>query len=170
SGVLLFAKNASANSQYQQLFMHRQIQKTYLALVRGFAPTTGLIDYALKAGDKIQEAKTAYRLLQKYEISWPQGKFSSARYSLVELSPQTGRYHQLRKHMAHIFHPIIGDRPHGCNKQNRLWLEKIGLREMLLHASRLKVPQGKDDPLVIKAPMSKIFQKVLSLLEQKSLD
>lgn len=169
SGVLLFAKNPAANRHFQQMFMHRQIDKTYLALVRGYAPEEGIIDYPLKEGEKSQEAQTKYRRLRTYEIPWAQGKFSSARYSLVELTPLTGRYHQLRKHMAHIFHPIIGDRPHGCNKQNRLWLEKIGLKEMLLHASLLVIPFEKERQLEIKAPMSKIFQKVLSLLDEKPL-
>jgi tRNA pseudouridine65 synthase len=82
----------------------------------------------------------------------------------VELQPVTGRFHQLRKHMAHIMHPIIGDRPHGCNKQNRLWKERFGMTAMLLMADRLsfEYPAGKQ--VDISCPMSQPFSEALTLL------
>ncbi|MDY6800745.1 MAG: pseudouridine synthase, partial [Bacteroidota bacterium] len=68
----------------------------------------------------MQEASNEYRTLARAELKIPSVQFATSRYSLVEAYPHTGRFHQIRKHFAHIFHPVIGDRPHGCNKQNKL--------------------------------------------------
>ena len=139
SGVLLFALSPEVNSLLQVQFAERKIEKRYLAVVRGWPAATGEIDYPLQNDrGETQEAVTHFSTLQTAEIDMPFGKHASSRYSLVELQPQTGRFHQLRKHMAHIFHPIIGDRPHGCNKQNKLWKEKFGMTRMLLHAAELR--------------------------------
>ena len=124
SGVLLFAKNREANARLQGLFREKKVNKTYRAIVRGYTSAAFTIDYPLKNGSKLQSAHTEGKILQQFEIPVPLGKFESSRYSLVELTPCTGRFHQIRKHMAHIMHPIIGDRPHGCNKQNRMWKKK----------------------------------------------
>jgi tRNA pseudouridine65 synthase len=140
SGLLVFALNEEVNKYLQMAFMNREIDKKYVALVRGFVAEKGTIDYALtnEAG-KVQDALTHFSLLQHFEIEVTDGKFSTARYSLVEVNPETGRMHQIRKHFAHIFHPIIGDRPHGCNKQNKFFLEKWGMNMMLLHANELSL-------------------------------
>jgi len=169
SGVLLFAKSKVANSTMQQCFLNRAVKKEYLALVRGYTDKQGIIDYPLtEDGQKTKEALTSYSSLQQFEIPLPFGKHQTSRYSLVELSPETGRFHQLRKHMAHIFHPIIGDRPHGCNKQNRLWKEKFRMDKMLLHASELAfVFEGKN--YVIEASPSETFQAVLEMLQSDCL-
>ncbi|WP_229254782.1 pseudouridine synthase [Dyadobacter linearis] len=135
AGVLLFALNEEVNSLMQQQFQNGQVEKTYHAIVRGFTPDSGEIDYPLKRDDGvIQEAFTAFRTLQRTEVPFQTTNHPTSRYSLVELTPTTGRMHQLRKHMAHIMHPIIGDRPHGCNKQNRFFKERFGMETMLLHA------------------------------------
>jgi tRNA pseudouridine65 synthase len=168
SGVLLFAKNREANSSLQQLFRERKVEKQYRAIVRGFTESSFTIDYALKKGDKEQEAKTKGRLIAKFEIDIPSGKFDTSRYSLVELTPLTGRHHQLRKHMAHILHPIIGDRPHGCNKQNRLWKERFGMTSMMLHASRLTFDYAHDQ-VDISCEDSVAFASSLTLLKSKDI-
>ncbi len=139
SGVLLFALSPEANSLMQGKFENRQVKKTYQAIVRGFIPETGTIDYALtNENGLVQDALTHYVRLATSEIPVAFGKHPTSRYSFVKLLPETGRHHQLRKHMAHIFHPIIGDRPHGCNKQNKFWLEKWEMNKMLLHATELQ--------------------------------
>lgn len=164
-GVLLFALDPATNSTLQQAFMERKVDKLYLALVRGFAPKSGTIDYALH-DDKGREfeAVTHFTTLEHYEIAVPSGKFSSSRYSLVEVKPETGRMHQIRKHFAHIFHPIIGDRPHGCNKQNKLFLEKFEMNTMLLHASSLSFQHPVSaNQVFIKAPIQSEFQRTLDL-------
>ncbi len=138
SGALVFALNKEVQAQLNATFQASEVYKKYLAIVRGYTEDEGLIDYALKnLNGKVQEATTAYKTICKSEIPLAFGKHDSSRYTLVALYPSTGRYHQLRKHMAHIFHPIIGDRPHGCNKQNRLFKEEFGMIEMMLHAEEL---------------------------------
>jgi len=167
SGVLLFAKTEAANSYMQQRFLNRELSKTYHALVRGYTKAEGTIDYALTdASNKTKAAVTHYKTLEQYELDLPFGKHNTSRYSLVELAPETGRFHQLRKHMAHIFHPIIGDRPHGCNKQNRLWKEKYGMDKMLLHASRLEFRNENGFDIIIAAPKSQLFTEVLAMLRK----
>ncbi len=169
SGLLVFALNEEVNKLMQVAFMNRAIEKKYLAIVRGFVAENGTIDYALtnEAG-KVQDALTHFRLLQHFEIEIPNGKFTTARYSLVEVEPETGRMHQIRKHFAHIFHPIIGDRPHGCNKQNKLFLEKWGMNSMLLHASELtfKHPLTNQE-MTFKAPLPADFNLTIERLSRK---
>ena len=165
SGVLLFSKTPETNRILQGLFRERRVKKIYEAIVRGFVEPEGRIDYPLaKEGGHKQTAITDYKLIQHFEIPLPFGKFPTSRYSLVELMPHTGRYHQLRKHMAHIFHPILGDRPHGCNKQNRLWKEQFGMTTMLLHASSLEFEFPKGHLVRVQAKRSIEFERVVKVL------
>jgi tRNA pseudouridine65 synthase len=166
SGVLLFALNEEMNSVMQQQFKNGEVDKTYHAIVRGYTPDTLDIDYPLKREDgTIQEAFTSLRTLQRTEVNFQTGKHPTSRYSLVELKPTTGRMHQLRKHMAHVFHPIIGDRPYGCNKQNRFFKEEFGMMSMMLHASEItfKHPASRES-LTIKASFSPEFMQTMTLL------
>ena len=168
SGVLLFALNGEANSCLQQAFMSKEVSKKYLAIVRGFTPEKGTIDYPLTTDDgKTQDAVTHYRTLQQFEIPVPFGKFETSRYSLVEVTPETGRMHQIRKHFAHIFHPIIGDRPYGCNKQNKLFLEKWHMNTMLLHASELQFTHPVTKELIsISADLQMEFERVIEIMSE----
>ena len=137
-GILLFALNENLNSSMQQQFAAGMVHKKYHAIVRGFTEDYMEIDYPLKRDDgTVQEAFTVFRTLQRVEVNFQIGKHATSRYSLVELTPTTGRMHQLRKHMAHIFHPIIGDRPHGCNKQNKFFKDQFDMMTMCLHAIEL---------------------------------
>ncbi len=169
SGLLVFALNEEVNKLMQMAFMNRAVEKKYLALVRGFIAEKGTIDYALtNESGKVQEAITHFQLLQQFEIEIPNGKFSTARYSLVEVNPETGRMHQIRKHFAHIFHPIIGDRPHGCNKQNKLFLEKWGMNSMLLHANELSFKHPiSNQEMTFKAPLPADFNLTIERLSKK---
>lgn len=166
SGVLLFALDKESDRIMQQMFQNRQVEKKYLAIVRGFAPQEMTIDYPLKNENEIlQEAVTYFKTLEHYQMDVPFGKHTTSRYSLVEAMPETGRMHQLRKHFAHIFHPIIGDRPHGCNKQNKFWLEKFQMNTMLLHASELSfIHPYTNEKMVIKADIWDEFKRVLEIL------
>lgn len=167
SGVLLFALDKEVLPALQTQFAARTLEKTYWAILRGYSEEKGTIDYALTNDKgKTQEAVTHYKTLQRTEIEVPFGKHTSSRYSLVEAKPETGRMHQLRKHFAHILHPIIGDRPHGCNKQNKLFLEKWQMSRMLLHAKslRLKHPVTQKE-LDIQAEHHSEFARMLKVLE-----
>ena len=167
AGVLLFALSNEMNSLLQTQFMERKVKKKYLAFVRGHMEDAGTIDYPLKKerGTE-QEAITHFTTLKRGELPFPSGKFETSRYSLVELVPETGRMHQLRRHLAHVLHPIIGDRPHGCNKQNKLFLEKLGMNTMLLHATELSFNHPVSGiEITIKAPLFGEFERIIALKE-----
>lgn len=166
AGVLLFALNDDVNRKLNAMFDHGEVHKTYLALVRGYTDKEATVNYPLrKENGQLQEAITRYQSLEYTEVSIPLGKHSTQRYTLVEVNPLTGRMHQIRKHFNHLRHPIIGDRPHGCNKQNRLFKEKWNMNTMLLHASKIQLQHpvsGKN--LVIEAAMHDEFLRTLKLL------
>ncbi len=166
AGALLFALNSQTNSIMQQQFMNQQVEKTYHAIVRGHTPDAGTIDYPLmNEKAKKQDAVTSYKTLQRVELPISSGKFNTSRYSLVEIMPLTGRMHQIRKHFAHIFHPIIGDRPYGCNKQNRIFLQHWNHSVMLLHAFRLVFQHPHShQQLIIEAPHMPEFAKIATKL------
>ena len=166
AGVLLFALDKETDSLLQQLFMDRQVEKSYLAIVRGYTEDQGSIDYPLrKENGTEQEALTHYQTIARAEIPLPHGRFATSRYSLVEVRPETGRMHQIRRHFAHIFHPILGDRPHGCNKQNRLWKETYNMDSMMLHAHSLKFLHPRtNDEIIVCAQIQPAFEQVLDIL------
>ena len=117
------------------IYPHEQQLRTFLVQLRlTIIPPTNddieqTIDYDLINEDEIQQnAITFYHRLQTSEIDLAFGKHQTSRYCLVEAIPETGRMHQLRKHFKHILHPILGCRPYGCNKQNKLWLENFELK------------------------------------------
>lgn len=113
----------------------------------------------------MQEAVTHYETLARGEIDLPTPQHSTSRFSLVKVEPETGRMHQIRRHFAHILHPIIGDRPHGCNKQNKLFKEKYNMTTMLLHALEVSFihPVTKEN-IFIRAGLSEEFKRMLSLI------
>jgi len=166
SGVLIFALNAETNALMQKQFAENKVEKKYLAIVRGFTDASGIIDYPLKKENgTLQEALTIYSTIGKSEIEIPFGKQATSRYSLVEIAPKTGRMHQIRKHFAHILHPIIGDRPHGCNKQNKLFKENWNMTTMLLHASEIRFLHPVSNlEISIKAPINDEFLRTAKLL------
>lgn len=165
-GVLLFAFDKSIEIEMQKQFMDNRVSKKYLSILRGHTPDNGEIDYPLrKENGTLQEAFTAYQTIKRVELDIAFGKHSTSRYSLVEATPKTGRMHQLRKHFAHIFHPIIGDRTHGCNKQNRLFKEQWEMTTMLLHASQLIFTHPVYGEMVtIEAPLRPEFSKATVLM------
>lgn len=170
SGVLLFALDKETNKALTEQFTSQTTTKKYWAIVRGFSPEELTIDYPLfKDNGVLQNAITKIKTLDQVEIDLPFGKHQTSRYSIIEAEPLTGRMHQIRKHMAHIFHPIIGDRPHGCNKQNKLWLEKFEMKTMLLHAHSLSFQHPKNfETITISAKPSAVFLKVIDQLNFSS--
>ena len=149
SGVLLFAKSSEVANALCEQFAAHTVEKQYLALVRGNMHESGILDYALKVeldelGDKnadpnkaAQEAVTAYEPLLNTEIPYSSGRYPTSRFALVRLSPKTGRKHQLRRHMAHLRHPIVGDTTHGDGKQNAFFREHFGINRLWLIAKKL---------------------------------
>jgi tRNA pseudouridine65 synthase len=165
-GLLLFAFEKDVEIAMHQQFQNAQVQKKYLAILRGHSPDQQDIDYPLaKENGTLQEAFTSFVTLKRSELQIPFGKHSTSRYSLVEATPTTGRMHQLRRHFAHIFYPIIGDRKHGCNKQNRFFKENWEMTTMLLHASQLSFNHPVTGvPLTLTADIANEFQRVNKLM------
>ena len=137
-----------------------------MAIVRGYTEDEGIIDYPVKKHNgKLAEAITRYKTLDKVEIDMPSGPHQTSRYSLVEVFPETGRMHQIRKHFAHINHPILGDRPHGCHVQNRIFKHKWNITTMMLHAHELQFlhPVSKEE-IRIKAILHNEFRETIRIL------
>src|SRR5690554_91988 len=169
SGVLLFAKHQDFVHPFQLALQQDATQKRYIAIVRGFFPTEISVDHLLiNEKGKEQEAVIYFRLLQHTEIPLPFGKFETSRYSLIEAFPKTGRMHQIRKHLNHLRHPIIGDRPHGCNKQNALFLKEFNLSKMLLHAEGIEVKHPfLENDIRINAEIPEYFKEMMEVLGYK---
>jgi len=165
-GVLLFALDKETEKAMQHAFAENKVQKKYLAIVRGHTPDEQDIDYPLRKDNGVlQDAFTTYRTLQRAELDVALGAHATSRYSMVEARPTTGRMHQLRKHFSHIFHPIIGDRTHGCNKQNRMFKQAWNMDTMLLHASELSFQHPVTGIQIhIRAPLQEEFLRVMQLM------
>lgn len=156
SGVLVFALDPRAGRALSTAFAERRVGKRYLAVVRGFVPEQGQIDSPIAdpgaAGP--QPAQTRFTRLAAVELPHPVRPHPTARYSLVDAEPLTGRTHQLRRHFAHLRHPIVGDVNHGDGHHNRLFRRLFACRRLLLHARRLAFARPEaGEPLVIEAPL-----------------
>lgn len=151
SGVLLFALNEDIARQLSQDFHENNIQKQYYALTRGFiSPESGIVDHPIKVkldkiGDKFKredvEAKDAithYQCVQTASLPIALGRYESVRYSLIKAQPKTGRRHQIRRHLAHLRHPIIGDINYGDNKQNPFFVKHFGFKRLMLFAQSMQ--------------------------------
>jgi tRNA pseudouridine65 synthase len=170
SGILLFAFEKDVEIAMHKQFQESLVVKKYLAILRGYAPDELDIDYPLvKENGNIQAALTSFITLQRAEIEVAFGHHPTSRYSLVQAIPKTGRMHQLRRHFAHIFHPIIGDRKHGCNKQNKFFKEQFEMTTMLLHASELSFKHPVTANQVnINASIQQEFKRTMDLMRFRS--
>ena len=161
SGLLLFSLDENTDSLMQQQFADGKVDKKYLAIVRGYTPNEELIDYPLKKENgKLQDAITKFKTVERKELEIPFSGHPTSRYSLVDVEPLSGRMHQIRKHLAHIHHPIIGDRPHGCNKQNKLFKEKWNMMSMMLHARSITFshPITNEKTNILANPSAEFFR------------
>lgn len=183
SGVLLFALDAGTAGQLGRQFEAGEVGKRYLAVVRGHPPVSGTIDHPLRrqrddyefAGDAATEpaqpAVTRFRRLAAAELPYAVDRYPSSRYALLELEPLTGRRHQLRRHLKHLAHPIIGDATYGKGRHNRLFGELFGSRRLLLACTRLEFRHpGDGRPLAIDAPPADDFAGVLAGLGWDKID
>jgi tRNA pseudouridine65 synthase len=175
SGVLLFALSPDVSRILGEQFEAHDVGKRYWAVVRGWPPESGCISHPLKkvvddyipnadtsSSREAQEAITEFRLLSRTELPYSVDGYPSSRYALVELHPVTGRRHQLRRHMKHIAHPIIGDATYGKGRHNRFFQDQFGCRRMLLACVELAFehPMGAE-PMRVNAPLTGEFAEVL---------
>jgi tRNA pseudouridine65 synthase len=177
SGVLLFALSSEVAALLTEQFTAKTVHKRYWAIVRGYTQDSGAVDYPLQEQwdkmtdnlvnpDKLaQSAVTHYQRLAKTELPFPVGRYDSVRYSLLDLQPQTGRKHQLRRHLKHIFHPIVGDTTHGDGKQNTFLRDQFDMKRLMLHARELNLAHPiTGDALSIHAPLAEDFKLLLQQL------
>jgi tRNA pseudouridine65 synthase len=177
SGILLFALDKPALKQAQEEFASGRALKRYLAIVRGWTAPVGLIDYPLRyekddyderRPKQAQVAITDFQRLATAEVNIPVGRYSSGRYSLVELRPRTGRKHQLRRHLAHLRHPIVGDTRHGDGAQNRFFRTHFHCHRLLLVATGLGFAESS--PLAQIRIKARPDEEFLRALEQAGFD
>ncbi|WP_192867857.1 tRNA pseudouridine(65) synthase TruC [Thaumasiovibrio subtropicus] len=187
SGVLLFGLSSEAANKMMPVFAEHRLTKTYHAVVRGWITQGDRLDYPLKEElDKIadkqtqqdkapQDAVTVYAPLARVEVPIATGRYETSRYCLVRMLPETGRKHQLRRHMHHLSHHIIGDVNHGDGRHNRVFRQHYDCHRLMLHASRLVFTHPYTEQKVdIYAPVDASWLRVLnafdwsvSLLESK---
>ncbi len=142
----------------QSSFAAGEVHKRYLALVRGQLAQPCLVDYAVARRDGKDAPKVpAQTRLSPLEVL--------ERYTLVEAEPLTGRYHQIRRHLKHLRHPIVGDTTYGDNKQNRIARERFGLLRLFLHASKLSLPHPVTGRRIdVEAPLPEELVRTLRVL------
>lgn len=171
SGLLLFALDSQTADQMMVQFAEHRIQKRYLAVVRGYAEASGHIDYALvnkrdkKANQQPQSAVTDYRRLATVELDIAVGRYASARYSLLEVMPKTGRPNQIRQHLKHICKPIIGDTSFGEGRHNRLFRDHFNSHRLLLAATHLTFTHPHSgETMTLHAPLAQEYARVVHAL------
>lgn len=178
SGVLLFARSAEMARILSAQFAGGLVNKTYLAVVRG-APAwaSQVIDYplheeldaladALVTQDKLaQAAVSEVQVLARVELAVAVDRYPTSRYALVRAFPRTGRKHQIRRHLRHLGHPIIGDVNHGVGKHNRFFSERFGFRRLLLACESMGFAHPRSGLLVqVRAPLAADFASVVAEL------
>lgn len=177
SGILIFALSSETAKALGDAFETQQVQKRYQAIVRGHPPISGQIDHPLTrqrdpyepGGDRLsdtpQDASTRYERLNCYELPYQVDRYPSSRYALLELTPLTGRRHQIRRHLKHIAHPIIGDATHGKGQHNRLFTQLFGTQRLLLCCTTMTLPHPTTgQSLTLEAPPAEDFNSVIQQL------
>jgi tRNA pseudouridine65 synthase len=172
SGVLVFALTPVAARSLAKSFARRNVAKTYLAVVRGYTAEQGTVDRPLTRDPRErgpharrQVASTHYLRLDTAELPISVGPYATSRYSLVQVTPHTGRMHQIRRHLCHLAHPVIGDRQYGDNKHNRSFKERWQCERLLLAATELTLPlPGSRAPLKLVAPLDGVFREMIRAL------
>ncbi len=157
SGIVLFALSSEMAADIQRQFQKRKVDKRYLALVRGNSPKVKEVNHPLSgdSNNTKKEAITKLQLLGTYE-----------RFGLVAASPITGRLHQIRRHLKHISHPIIGDVRYGKGHYNRLFREEFNFHRLALHHQRMIFTHPRSNVRVsIHAELQEDFRSLLHKLE-----
>jgi tRNA pseudouridine65 synthase len=172
SGLLLMAETKQLQADLGRMFEQRRVTKTYLAVVRGWPAATGLIDHPLgpvrderKNAAPARPAVTRFTRIATAEVPVPVAPYPTARYSLLALQPETGRRHQLRRHLKHASHPLVGDTTYGRGEHNRLFRERFSCNRLLLHAWSLELPHpASGERLRLTAPLDAAYLGILDRL------
>jgi tRNA pseudouridine65 synthase len=168
SGVLLLAFDSRVAARLGRAFESRAVDKRYLAVVRGWPEPAGRVEHPLRrledgkdvgdADTPRQEARTDYRRLACAEVPIPSRHHHTTRVALLELVPHTGRQHQIRRHLKHVSHPVIGDATYGKGPLNRAFAGLFGTGRLLLACTELRLPHpGHGGTLRLHAPLEPAF-------------
>ncbi len=170
SGVLLFAFSSEIARTLSEQLIDKSIKKKYVALVRGWMQESLTLDHPVKNDrGNLKDAVTRFSPIRHYILDIKMGAYDKQRYSLVACEPESGRWHQIRQHLAHLRHYIINDRVHGNNKHNKLFKEELMIEPMFLHAESLEICHPVDKRLMsLKAELPKHY-KMIEKLENVSI-
>jgi len=166
SGILILAKQKEIVAEFQELFNENKIQKTYIAIVRGIVESSSIIDSPVKNPDTkvYKKAETHCKPMFSKELDIPVHPYETSRYSLVQLSPSTGRMHQLRIHLNKVSHPIVGDYKYGDRFHNRMFENEFNCHNLFLHAVLLEFTHPKsNNHIKISAPFPSDWNKIFDL-------
>jgi tRNA pseudouridine65 synthase len=176
SGVLLFAFSGEGARRAAEALESPEAAKSYLAVVRGIAQEEARIDYPLPDvtdrlefrpdnGGERRAAVTDFRRLAAVELPFAVGPHPTARYSLLEVTLRSGRRHQIRRHLKHLFHPVIGDTTYGDGRHNRLFRDELDCGRLLLHAVQLTFHHPcSGEPVTVSAPLDEAFATLVRRL------
>lgn len=172
SGLLLFGLSSEAAAALSRLFADRRITKSYSAIVRGFAPQHATIDIPLRPRAKPgherkspQDAETRIESLEYFEIPIQSDRYPTSRYTYLRAFPRTGRWHQIRRHLNSLNHPILGDTSHGDNTQNRFFRTRFQLQSLMLSATGLEFTHPFTGQLItVQCPLDDSFETLLTQL------
>ncbi len=170
SGCLLLAFDRDSASALGKRLMEREFEKDYLAVCRGWPEERFTIDHPLDGGTGKplkKPAQTAFEVLATCELPLPSSGFDTSRYALLRASPLTGRFRQIRRHLKHCFHHLIGDSSHGDGRHNRAF-RMLGIHRMLLHAQRLAFPHPGGGRTEVVAPVDAEFARALALFDAQA--
>lgn len=168
SGIVLLACNPSSARLLSSQLERGCWQKGYMGLVRGWVRESRIIDCPLKdERGTWQEAWTSLEPGETFEVPRPCSKHATARYTLCRFATRSGRTHQIRRHCAHIRHPLLGDSRYGDLRQNRLFCEVTGLHRLMLHANFLAFPgREQEEPLAIHCPPDAKWNEAIAFLSR----
>ncbi len=170
SGIIVFALHAEAANRLACAFREERVDKRYLAVVRGYTAEQAVVDWPLRdtiearaerRGATLRPAVTEVQHLARAELSVSIGRYATARYSLVCCRPRSGRQHQIRRHLKHLRHPVIGDANYGDLAHNRFFRDTLGVGRLLLAATyiRFEHPYTHTE-LRVAAPLDESFRRV----------
>jgi len=180
SGLLLFAFSTEVARSVSQQFEARAVQKIYHAVIRGHAPDSCIIDHPLQdevdsTGNRLggsraspmREAQTSLKTLRRWSVPFAVDRYPTARYSLVSVSPHTGRHRQIRRHLKHIAHPIVGDTRYGKGTHNRFFRDVVTCHRLLLASVSLELSHPlSGQRMVIHAAPDSSFTRALEWLDE----
>jgi len=168
SGCLLLAFDRDTAGALGRALMAGGVDKHYLAVCRGWPDAVFTIDHALDGGPGKplkKPAVTHFERLATCELELPSAAFATSRYALLRAMPQTGRFRQIRRHLKHASHHLIGDTSHGDGRHNRHF-RMLGIHRMLLHASRLEFAHpASGERLAVEARPDAAFARALALFQ-----